>query len=177
MSLIKQLWLAIILVIALAFGTGLIINIITSKDYLEQQLQIKNTDNAVSLALSISQMKKDPVAINLMLSAQFDNGHYQYIRLRSPKGGILSERIDTNISSEIPVWFKSLISIAPDPGIAQIQDGWSQYGTLTIASKTDFAYIELWNHTKWTLLWSALIAFVCGIIGTLILKTILRPLN
>ena len=44
MSLIKQLWLAVILIMALAFGAGIIINTITSKHYLEQQLEMKNTD-------------------------------------------------------------------------------------------------------------------------------------
>ena len=42
MSLIKELWLAIILAIALAFGASLIVNTISSKNYLEKQLQMKN---------------------------------------------------------------------------------------------------------------------------------------
>ncbi len=177
MSLIKQLWLAVILVMTLAFGAGFIINIITSKHYLEQQLEMKNTDNAVSLALSISQMKKDPVAINLMLSAQFDNGHYQFIRLTDPNGKLISERVNPSEASETPKWFSKLISIQPEPGIAQIQDGWSQYGTLSLASATSFAYQELWNGTQWMLFWSAVIGLMCGIIGTLVLKMIVRPLN
>ncbi len=177
MSLIKQLWLTTILVLTIAFGAGFIISVIGSKNYLEQQLQMKNTDNAVSLALSISQMKKDPVAINLMLSAQFDNGHYRFIKLTSPNGKVISERTNFNLSAEVPGWFRNLISINPEAGIAQIQDGWSQYGTLTLASKTDFAYLELWNLAYWTLFWSILIALTCGIIGSLLLKMILRPLN
>ncbi len=177
MSLIKQLWLAIIFVMTMAFGAGFIISIMTSKHYLEQQLQIKNTDNAVSLALSISQMKKDPVAINLMLSAQFDNGHYQFIKLTAPDGKVLSERMDSRISTDVPAWFKRLVPIEPEIGVAHIQDGWSQYGTLLLASKTDFAYSELWKYMYWTLFWNITIAVVCGIIGSLMLKMILRPLN
>ncbi len=64
MSLIKQLWLAIILVMSLAFVASFVITTASSRHYLEHQLEAKNTDNAVSLALSISHMKKDPVAIN-----------------------------------------------------------------------------------------------------------------
>lgn len=177
MSLIKQLWLAVILIMALAFGAGIIINTISSKHYLEQQLEMKNTDNAVSLALSISQMNKDPVAINLMLSAQFDNGHYQYIRLTSPDSKLVSERVNYSAAQDVPAWFTRLISIQPAPGIAQIQDGWSQYGTLTLASATNFAYQELWSGTIWMLFWSAVIALICGIVGSLSLKIIVRPLN
>jgi len=177
MSLIKQLWLAIILIMSLAFGAGFIINTITSKHSLEQQLEMKNTDNAVSLALSLSQMKKDPVAINLMLSAQFDNGHYQYIRLIDPNGKLITERTSPNISSGAPTWFSQLIHIQPEAGVAQVQNGWSQYGTLSLASATDFAYQNLWDGTLWMLFWSAAIALVCGIIGSLILKIIVQPLN
>lgn len=177
MSLIKQLWLAIILVMALSFGASFIINTITSKHYLEQQLQMKNTDNAVSLALSISQMEKDPVAINLMLSAQFDNGHYAFIKLTDPNNQLITERLNTESIESVPTWFKKLVHIAPKPGIAQIQDGWTQYGVLSLASATDFAYLDLWNGTLSMLLWSAIIAIVCGIIGSLALKIIIRPLH
>lgn len=177
MSLIKQLWLAILLIMALAFGGSFIINTATSKNYLEQQLEMKNIDNAVSLALSISQMEKDPVAVNLMLSAQFDNGHYAYIRLVDPNNQLMTERVDQEIDHMVPNWFKKLIHISPNPGVAQIQDGWTQYGVLSLASSTNFAYLDLWNGTRWMLLWSAIIALVCGVIGSLILKMITRPLD
>ncbi|MFT5717696.1 MAG: GGDEF domain-containing protein, partial [Oleiphilaceae bacterium] len=177
MSLIKQLWLAILLIMVLAFSGSFIINIATSKNYLEQQLEVKNTDNAVSLALSISQMEKDPVSVNLMLSAQFDNGHYEYIRLTDPNNQLITDRVSEEIDNEIPNWFKKRIQISPNPGVAQIQDGWKQYGVLSLASSTNFAYQDLWNGTRWTLLWSGIIALVCGAIGSLILKMIIRPLD
>jgi len=177
MSLIKQLWLAIILVMTLAFAAGFVINTATSRHYLEHQLEAKNTDNAVSLALSISQMKKDPVAINLMLSAQFDNGHYKFIRLVDPNGKLMIEKINANKSSGTPEWLSKMIHIEPATGMALIQDGWSQYGTLTLASSTDFAYQELWEGTLSMIFWSAVIAIACGIIGSIVLKIIVRPLN
>jgi len=177
MSLIKELWMAIIIAMALAFGASIVVNTVSSKHYLEKQLQMKNIDNAVSLALSISQMEKDPVVINLMLSAQFDNGHYQHIRLTDPNGKLMVERKNTNQSPDVPIWFSKLIHISAPPGIAQIQNGWSQYGTLSLESTTEFAYQDLWNGTLMTLLWSAIIATITGLIGTVILKRILRPLT
>ncbi len=177
MSLIKELWLAIILVIALAFSASLVVNTISSRNYLEKQLQMKNIDNATSLALSISQMQKDPVVIDLMLSAQFDNGHYHYIRLTDPNGQVMVERKGNQQSPNVPNWFTRLIHISAPPGLAQIQDGWSQYATLKLESTTEFAYEDLWNGTKLTLFWSALIAAISGLIGTLVLKRLLRPLS
>lgn len=177
MSLIKQLWLAVIFIMSLAFTASFVINTLTSKHYLEQQLELKNTDNAVSLALSISQMKKDPVAINLMISAQFDNGHYQYIKLLDVNQKPITERIGDQHTTGAPHWFTQLVSIKPAPGIAQIQDGWSQYGTIVLASATNFAYQDLWNGTTWMLLWSVIIAIICGIIGSMLHRMIVRPLH
>ncbi len=177
MSLIKQLWLAILLIMVLAFGASFIINTATSRNYLEQQLEMKNTDNAVSLALSISQMEKDPVAVNLMLSAQFDNGHYQYIRLTDPNNQLITERVNEKVDNSVPHWFKQLVHISPNPGVAQIQDGWTQYGVLSLASSTDFAYEDLWLGTEFMLGTSVIIAFICGIVGSLLLTIILRPLG
>jgi hypothetical protein len=53
MSLYKQLWLAIILLLALVFGVSLFVTTLSAKGYLEKQLAIKNTDNATALALSL----------------------------------------------------------------------------------------------------------------------------
>ncbi len=177
MSLIKKLWIAIIITMALAFGASIIVNTLSSKDYLEKQLQMKNIDNAVSLALSISQMEKDPVVIDLMLSAQFDNGHYQYIKLTDPNNKLITERKNAHKAPDVPVWFSNLIHIRANPGVAQIQSGWTQYGTLSLESTTEFAYKDLWNSTLMTLIWSIIIAAFTGLAGTIMLKKILLPLR
>lgn len=177
MSLIKQLWIAIIILVALAFGGSFIASTITAKNYLQQQLQMKNIDNAASLALSLSQLEKDPVKIELILSAQFDTGHYQYIALIDPTGQIISERKATGIKETVPQWFKQLVPLHVEPGIAQVQNGWLQFGTLRLESHSGFAYRELWNATLLMLLWSLLMIAVSGMLGTLALRRILQPLN
>lgn len=177
MSLIKQLWLAIVIIMVLAFGGNFVVSTISSKNYLEQQLQMKNIDNAASLALSISQMEKDPVNIDLMLSAQFDTGHYQYIGLTDPNGVVISERKSNVIKTHIPAWFITLIPIHVPAGVAQVQNGWSQYGTLKLESHSGFAYQELWNGTLLMLLWSVVMGIISGYLGTLALRAIIRPLD
>jgi len=177
MSLIKQLWIAIIILMALAFGGSFIASTITARDYLQQQLQMKNIDNATSLALSLSQMEKDPVKIELILSAQFDTGHYQHIALTAPSGEIISKRSAQELNSKVPQWFKQLVPLDVQPGIAQVQNGWLQYGTLQLESHAGFAYRELWNATLLMLLWSLLMIAASGILGTIALRRILKPLN
>lgn len=177
MSLIKQLWIAIAIVMSLAFGGSLVVSTLSARHYLEQQLYIKNLDNASSLALSLSQMPKDDVTVELQVAAQFDAGHYRLIRLTAPNGEAIVEREFSGGDLGAPQWFANLIPIDVRPGIAQVQDGWRQFGTLTLESHSRFAYEALWNATLQLLLWFGLGGAVTGLIGTGIIKLITRPLG
>ena len=177
MSLIKQLWIAIALVMSIAFGGSMVVSVLSARHYLEQQLQVKNIDNATALALSLTQLPKDAVTVELQLAAQFDAGHYRFIRIVSPTGKTLVERVADNQQSGAPGWFVSLIPIHTTPGQALVQDGWIQYGTLTLASQDSYAYQSLWLGTLELLLWFVLGAGATGIAGTLLMRSITRPLG
>lgn len=177
MSLIKQLWLAIILILALASSGSFILSTLSSKQYLETQLQMKNNDNAVTLALSMTQLPKDPVTLDLLLSAQFDSGYYQYIALLDTNGKILSERVNKSKTTYAPKWFINAIPLHVNPGIADIQQGWAQFGTLKLESNTTFAYNELWDTTIQIALLVLLIGLVSCYLGGQLLKKILKPLD
>ena len=58
MSLIKQLWIGIIVLLLLALGGSFIISIVSAKSYLEEQLRVKKLEKKTSLALSMSQIRK-----------------------------------------------------------------------------------------------------------------------
>jgi EAL domain-containing protein (putative c-di-GMP-specific phosphodiesterase class I)/GGDEF domain-containing protein len=176
MSITKQLWLAIVIIMILTFGGSFMMSTLSSKRYLEEQLQMKNIDSAASLALSLSQTPKDPVVIDLMLAAQFDTGHYRYISLVAPTGKIISERRNTQ-ENATPEWFVQLFPMHVEPGVAQVQDGWSQYGTLRLESHSRFAYTQLWNGAGLALLWSLILGVMTGYLGSLALRSILRPLD
>ncbi len=177
MTLTKQLWLAVAAIMTIAFGISFLASAWSAKSYLEDQLRLKNVDNANSLALSMSQMDKDPVLIELLVSAQFDIGHYKLIKLVSPTGQLMVERVSEATNDTVPAWFVRLIPLATDPGVAQVQDNWRQYGTLTVISNNQFAYQALWQGNIRLLLWFLAGAILCGVIGTLILRAITRPLG
>lgn len=178
MSLVKQLWMGIFFILILALGGSFFISTVTAKHYLEQQLQLKNIDNATSLALSMSQMEKDPVTLELLIAAQFDSGHYESIKLTDPNGKILVERRYENIGNfHIPLWFNRLLSLEVTPGIAQVQDGWQQYGTLEVRSHSRYAKKELWRSTMKLLQWFLIASLLCGVAGTFVLKLITKPLD
>jgi len=177
MSLIKQLWIAILLVMAMAFAASTVTSVLSARQYLQQQLQVKNIDNATALALSLSQLPKDPVMVELQVAAQFDAGHYRFIRIVSPKGETLVERVFEGKLEGAPEWFVRLIPIQVQPGQALIQDNWKQYGTLTLASQEQYVYKSLWDGTLQLLLWFVLGGIGTGIAGTLLLRVITRPLD
>ncbi len=177
MSLIKQLWIAIALVMAAAFGVSLVVSVLSARHYLEQQLQVKNIDNATSLALSLTQLDKDPVTVELQVAAQFDAGHYRFIRITSPTGQAIVEKAYEGRLEGAPGWFAQLIPIHAEPGRALIQDGWKQFGILTLASHDQYAYKSLWDGTLTLLAWFVLGGLTTGVLGRLALRVITRPLS
>ncbi len=177
MSLVKQLWIAIALVMTMAFGGSLVVSVLSARHYLEQQLQVKNIDNATSLALSLSQMAKDPVTVELQVAAQFDAGHYRFIRVLSPTNTLIVERVFSGQLEGAPLWFARLIPIHAEPGRALIQDGWKQYGSILLASHDQYVYKALWEGTIELLLWFVGGGLVTGLAGTLAIRFITRPLG
>ncbi|PLY07108.1 MAG: GGDEF domain-containing protein [Desulfuromonas sp.] len=177
MTLNKQLWIAIIVVLLLALSGTFVISTLTARHYLIQQLYLKNQDNVSSLALSISQLDKDPVTLELLVSAQFDSGHYSFIRISDTTGKVLIERSNPPVDYQVPDWFQSLVPISIAPGTSPIQDGWNLFGTLTLQSHSRFAYESLWQQTKNLMFWFLVGLIICGGLGTIILKKLTTPLR
>ncbi|WP_447553459.1 EAL domain-containing protein [Vreelandella sp. EE22] len=177
MSLIKQLWLAIIGLLLLSFIGSLAISITTSRAYIEQEISIKNEDNATALALSMSQLDKDIVILELLISAQFDTGYYRQIVLRDTQGDALIERAASEYQGEVPGWFRSLVEFDIPPGTATIQDGWQQFGTLTLESQYSFAYAALWRSFLELAGWFLVAGAASLAIATVIVSSIKRPLT
>ena len=177
MSLFRQLWLAVIAATTIAFAGSLIVSMITARHYLEQQLAIKNNDNATSLALSMSQLAKDPITIELQVAAVFDSGQYAAVRVVDPEGKVMIEHTSPPDAGNVPNWFMHLFPIESRLGQAQISTGWTQFGTVELVSHKQFAYLELWNGGIKLILWFLGGGFVMGLFGMKILQRIKRPLD
>lgn len=177
MSLMRQLWLAVIISTVVAFIGSLSISVWSARGYLVEQLERKNSDNASSLALSMTQQEKDPVSIELQVAALFDTGFYQEISVTDPFGKAIVVRIQDKQEATAPAWFVNLISIPSKPGLAQVSDGWKQYATVKVVSHNQFAYQALWDQVSRLLLWFCVGGVVVGALGMAILRTIGRSLN
>jgi EAL domain-containing protein (putative c-di-GMP-specific phosphodiesterase class I)/GGDEF domain-containing protein len=177
MSMYRQLWLAIILSMLIALAGSLFASLLSARAYLEQQLSMKNADNALALALSLSQQNPDAVTVELAVAALFDSGHYESIRIHDPHGKLIIERVAPPGSPGAPDWFVQRLPIAADPGEAQITGGWTQFGTVTLISHSRFGYEALWTSTK-EMIAALVLASIIGIyLGSLILRRLRQPLE
>lgn len=177
MSMYRQLWLAIIVSMLLALTGSLFASLFSARAYLEQQLSMKNADTAAALALSLSQQNPDAVTVELVVTALFDSGHYESIRVIDPNGKLMVERVALPDDPGAPDWFVRRLAIDPDPGQAQITSGWSQFGSVTLVSHRRFAYQALWTSTEEMIVALTLASFIGGYLGSLILRRLRRPLQ
>jgi diguanylate cyclase (GGDEF)-like protein len=177
MSMYRQLWLALILTTLLALAGSLLASTLSARSYLQEQLRLKNADNATALALSLSRANVDNIEIDLTVAAMFDTGHYETIRVLDPFGKPLAERAAKENEYDAPTLFVHAFPIVAPAGKALITDGWKQVGSVTLASHSRFAYKALWKSTLETISALALAGLLGGLLGTLILRRLKRPLN
>lgn len=177
MSLIKQLWIAIIVMSVMALGSSYVISVYQTRQHLMEHLYLKNVDNATVMAMTLSQAAKDETTLELMLAAQFDTGFYQRISLVKPDGSSVISFAMSSDMADVPGWFVDLVQLEVAPGVASVQDGWKQFGTLEIESQYQFSLISLWKITKELTFNFFALAVLFGVVGQFFLKGIRKPLN
>ncbi len=179
MSLIRQIWLLLLVTLLLAFLGSFGVWMVSARGYLETQLRLKNADNAQSLALNLTQQRGDMLGMDLALSAMFDTGFYQRITLRDAAGRVLlNHEADPGVVREqAPTWFVELAPVGSAPGIAQVSDGWRAVGSVEVVSHSGFAHAQLWQGSMKTAgLLTMLGAFAC-VVATFGVNAIRKPLN
>jgi EAL domain-containing protein (putative c-di-GMP-specific phosphodiesterase class I)/GGDEF domain-containing protein len=178
MSIIKELWLAITVILVVAIVGSISIYGVTTKQYVEEQLYSKNIDNATMLALTLSRLEKDPASLDLFVMSQFDLGHYARITLKNANGDTISDyHQPIQFTTDTPRWFAKFFSPRVAPGVAQISEGWGQYGTVFVESDTSFTLISMWRATYRLAIGLLIIAVLAGVAGGWFLRVILRPLD
>lgn len=177
MSLIRQLWLAVIISALVAFAGSLFISVWSAQAYLSQQLDRKNIDIANSLALSLTQLDKDKAMIDLQVAALFDTGHYQLIAVMDSLGRVVSTRDKGDLEINVPSWFVQLFEIKSNPAVADISASRDKYGLVQVISHNQLAYKELWKQAGNLLFWFGLVGAVVGLIAMQVLRSIGRSLD
>ncbi|WP_374539334.1 bifunctional diguanylate cyclase/phosphodiesterase [Chitinimonas taiwanensis] len=177
MSLLRQLWLVVVISTLMAFVGGFVVNLSTARQYLEQQLLTQSSDNAASLALSMSQQSKDAATVELMVSALFDSGHFRLVRFEDVNGKLVTERRSHEQADEVPAWFTRLVPLHVQAGTGMVSDGWKQAGRVTVIAHERFAYHSLWHGALTFLAVIALTGLLSGIAVTALIRWVRRPLS
>jgi EAL domain-containing protein (putative c-di-GMP-specific phosphodiesterase class I)/GGDEF domain-containing protein len=177
MSLIRQIWLLLLATVLLAFVGSVMIVTTSSRDLLQTQVRLKNSDNATSLALALSQQKGDPELMALLMAAQFDTGYYRSVQWVSPDGKVLFGREAQAQNSQAPAWFVAAVPIESTPGTAQVSDGWRALGQVSVESHVSYAHDALWSSSLRSALAMALVGLIAAGVATLVIRRISRSLN
>ena len=177
MSLMRQIgWLlAAVVLLALAGAVG--INLGATRDTLQAQLRVKNSDNAQSLALALSQQHGDAALMELLLAAQFDTGFYRSVRLLRPDGGVAFTREAAATPQHAPAWFAALLPIDSPAGVAQVSDGWRALGRVEVVSHVAYAHDELWRGSTRAVGWLGLLGVAALALAAVGVRRIRRPLD
>ena len=178
MTLRRQLLIAISIIFVLVFAGLQTLSILSTKDFLQQQLSSHAQDAATSLSHTLVEplVANDKVLAEIQIAAMFDRGYYRQIILIAPDGKqILAKELPVSIEN-VPVWFSSLLSIETPPGQAFITSGWKQLGKLVVVSQPTFAYQYLWTSFKQITWWLIAMYLLALMLTILLLRIILNPL-
>ncbi len=176
MTLTRRMALLIAGVLLLALGGALVIHTLGARQALLQQQDMRNRDAAATLALALSQLKGDAVALQTAAAAQFDQGHYRRIRLTAPDGRVLIDLQQADPAPGAPAWFLSLLPLQVPPGSALVSAGWVELGTLRVEAHTTWAQQVLWRATTQTAGLLAALAAAAALLAAVLLRAWYKPL-
>ncbi|NBA97838.1 cyclic di-GMP receptor LapD [Pseudomonas sp. R5(2019)] len=178
MSLFKQLLIAICLFLVVAFSGSFMVSLESSRAQYVNQLQSHAQDAATALALSLTPNIDDPAMVELMVSSIFDSGYYASIRVVDmATDTVLVERSAEPDASGVPAWFGKLINLRPAGGDAIVSRGWQQAARVEVVSHPMFAVTKLWQSALGSLGWLLLCGAASAVLGALLLRRQLKPLD
>jgi diguanylate cyclase (GGDEF)-like protein len=177
-TLLRQLSLAMFVLVLAVVAGSLAINVRGTRAYLEAQLASHAQDAATSLGVSLSTAAgaADAAMVAVLADAVFDRGAYRRLAVTDAQGRTLHAREVAPAPAQVPGWFAALLPLRARPGEAAIMDGWTQAGTVEIESHAGPAYLELWRSTRESVVLFAAAGAGALLLAWLLVGAILRPL-
>jgi EAL domain-containing protein (putative c-di-GMP-specific phosphodiesterase class I)/GGDEF domain-containing protein len=178
MSLGRQLG-SVIAAIFLAALVGVqAIHLRSAQAHLQQGLASLAQDTATSLGLSLGALagSGDPALAETVINPVFDRGHYAHIELVSASGARLVSKTLAAADGHYPGWFARLFPLYPPTAESLVASGWRQLGRVRVTVHPRFAYEQLWDTARDTLVYLLLIFAAALVELKLFLRGVLRPL-
>jgi len=158
---------------------NMVLNVLSTRNLLQQQLYVHAQDSATSLGLSLSSVidANDDVAAGRMIDAIFDSGDFYRIVFIGVDKTVKVDKRLVAPSHAAPELFVSLVALDAPSATAQVMSGWRQLGELVVQSSTDEAYQRLWDAAQTQLLWFALVLVSALLFLRVVLRKLLSPLR
>lgn len=181
MTLSRQLVIAIsMMFLAMLVGVETI-HLKSANAHLQDQLESHAQDAATSLGLSLGILlnRGDYAIAETVINAAFDRGNYARIELTTldKSEPVVSRRMPEHIDVSYPAWFAQLFPLSAPTAESLVSTGWTQLGKVRVTSHPRFAYEQLWNTARNTLVWLILIYAVALTVLYFFLRNLLRPLT
>lgn len=179
MSLFKQLLLIISVLFLVIFSVNFAMSVNHIRYYLQGEAEIHVQDTATSLGLSLSpylQNTTDPM-IKSRVSAIFDRGYYQQIKLVDIEGEVLVNLAETRETQDVPGWFIDFLPMRTATAMSEISTGWNIAGTLYVTAHSEYAYLTLYQQAKSTFYYSLVAWGLSSLLLFFVLHVTLRSLR
>ena len=179
MTLRRQLLLAISIIFFAVFLGLQLLSVLTTRDYLQQQLASHAQDAATALSRPLEEAlaKNDQTLANIQIATLFDRGYYRKIIVLDPAGKVMVSKELSGNKEKVPSWMPVLFDLQTPPGEAFISSGWRQLGKVVVISHPAFAYEYLWRSMKEMAMWMFAMYLVVWGLTVVLLRIILSPLE
>jgi diguanylate cyclase (GGDEF)-like protein len=157
----------------------LLVSIVGTRRYLEEQLASHAQDAATALSITLGQSlgKGDKVLAETQVLSVFDRGYFKRIDvLGADRNPIVVRELPEKIEG-VPTWFVRLVPIQTPAGEAFVGSGWRQLGKVLVVSQPTYAYQYLWRTSVQQLAWLLAICLTALVLLQLGLQFILKPLR
>jgi diguanylate cyclase (GGDEF)-like protein len=176
MSLIRQVRLMLFGVLFFALIGSVATHTLVARQALRSQLQVRDHDGAMMLALALSQQQGDAARMQLLGAPQFDAGRYRRLQLAREDGSLVVEREWPERPAAAPRWFVHFLALAQEPGLAEVTDGGRRVGRLQLWHQAEWAADALWTGSLRMAAGLAALGLAAAAVAALALRAWRRPL-
>jgi EAL domain-containing protein (putative c-di-GMP-specific phosphodiesterase class I)/GGDEF domain-containing protein len=177
MTLFRQIQIFVAVLLTVMLAIVLKINFDNTKEFVRTQLYSNSKNTANSLSLSLSAVTDDQAMMTAMLRAMFDGGYFEQIMLTDAQGNVIENIHQEALIEGVPEFFVDFVNFENVSAEAQISNGWSIFGTLSVKGHPGLSYIRLWDTFRYLSLWFLAIGVLSLMVTNIVLRFIFRPLK
>jgi diguanylate cyclase (GGDEF)-like protein len=179
MTLRRQLFLSLTLLFITLLAASMAMSLYNARRHLNDQMTVHAQDTATSLGFSMSNAAAEgqTVLMESMIDVIFDRGYYHSITYRNIQGEMVVNRNQEILIEGVPAWFIRWLPLQEPTGTADVMSGWSQLGSVQVATHPGLAYRDLWATFREQFVLFGIVSALTYLFAGLALNLLLKPLQ